>query len=380
MKRIVITKYEKKYIAIFLDNDKPVKIRAFTGLDEFSDTVFAGYIKDVKPSMNASFVKLNDDKTGYLEGCKYKSGSIIPVCITKETISKKDDVVSDKISLTGVFTIVSNSFSGIRFSKNLSNDLKNIITEYLEPLDLNSGFGIIVRSNAKYASKVSLINELSYLIKQLTEVLEKAEYRTYGSVLYKGMSSLIEFLFSEDLNEFNQIITDIDEVYLHVTDFISENSNNNVDVCMKIEKYEDDYSLASLISLRKIIEYATNKVVYLKSGAHIVIEHTEALTAIDVNTGTTLLKGTKEEIIHKVNIEAAEEIINQIKLRNLSGIIIVDFINQRSKDLNFELIDNIAAFINKYDRTIKCHGMTELGLVELSRKRDKKPFREQLWK
>lgn len=380
MKRIVITKYDNKYIAVFLNDDLPLKIMAFDGLNEYPDKVVVGLVRDVKASIGSSFVKISEDKIGFLKGCNYKSGSLIPVCIKKETIDKKDDEVTDSLSLTGVYSIVANTFKGIRYSGKLSKEYKKSFEEYLEKNSLDFEFGIILRSNAKNASVESVVNEISKKCKTLKDIVHNGEYRTYGSVLHYGISSLIEFIISEDINEYGYVLTDCSEVYDHINGFIVDYKKDKIDVGLSLNKYGDDYSLSSLISLKRIISNATSNQVYLKSGAHIVIEQTEALVAIDINSGNTLHKGRREEVIHKVNIEAAEAIIRQIKLRNLSGIIIADFINEKSEDLNSDLIEKINKYIGMYDKSIKCHGMTKLGLIEFSRKREYKPFKEQLWK
>lgn len=380
MKRIVVTKYENKYIAVFLNDDEPVKIRAFDSLNEYPDKVFTALVKDVKPAINASFVRITEKKTGFLKGCGYKAGSLIPVNVKKETIVKKDDEVTDKISLTGVYSIVTNSFKGLRFSKNLKSSFIETFEKRLYDLGIECDFGIIIRSNASNTSYDSVLNEITVQCNNLRKILDTASHRTYGSVVYEGISGLMEFIISENIDEYGSVVTDIQEVYDHIESYISENKSNSISVNISLKKYDDDYALSALVSLKRIIDYATMKQVYLKSGAHIVIEHTEALTAVDINSGNTLTKGSKDELIHKVNIEAAEEIIKQITLRNLSGIIIADFINERLEENRTELIDEINRLIKANDKTIKCHGMTKLGLIEFSRKREYKPFREQLWK
>ena len=173
-----------------------------------------------------------------------------------------------------------------------------------------------------------------------------------------------------DIGEFNkldvEVITDSEEL-------ASLCKTNNQPVSL----YEDiDVPVSARYNLTRIVEKATAKRVYLRSGAYLVIEPTEALTVIDVNSGKAIKGKDAAEIQYKLNREAALEVARQLRLRNLSGIIIVDFISMKSEEMNKRLMDELNGFVVTDRVATKVVDMTRLGLVEITRKKVRKPLHE----
>ena len=371
--RIVITKYNEKYIIVFIKNDIAIKIRAIDSYEDYSQLVYLGRVNSVKKNIDSCFVKYGN-KTGFLKGSNKKNESVFPIMLKKETEGNKEDEVTDRITLAGFYVVVSDSIKGISYSNKISSVEKDNIN--IESID-----NAIIRHNALNTDKESIINEYILLSEKLLEISNIKDKRTDNSILYKGVPAIIDIIASENLAEFNEVITDDLNVYNLLNDYLQNYKEKGIKLNLNLKIYDDEtVSLFALMSLSSKIDRAINRKVYLKSDAYITIDKTEALTVIDVNSGTTTFKGDKASVIHNINIEAAKEVALQLKLRNISGIIIVDFINEYNNQNKEELIKTLNEALKYDDCSAKCHGMTKLGLVEISRKRKQKPLKDQLWK
>ena len=168
----------------------------------------------------------------------------------------------------------------------------------------------------------------------------------------------------------SEIVTDDPEIY--------DELKNAASAELPIRLYNDSYPLSALYNLETALDRALGKIVWLKSGGYLVIEPTEAMTVIDVNTGKNTDKKTPEDVYLKTNLEAASEIAFQLRLRNLSGIIIVDFIDMKEEEHNKELLQMFRQYLNQDPVKTTLVDMTALGLVEVTRKKIKQPLYEQM--
>ena len=171
-------------------------------------------------------------------------------------------------------------------------------------------------------------------------------------------------------SEYEEVVTDIQAVY--------EALQTSYKGTMPIRFYNDAFPLSKLYSIETKMEELFAKKVHLKSGANLIIEYTEAMTVIDVNTAKCITKKDKDSLIYKINLEAAQEIARQLRLRNLSGIIIVDFINMEEESYNERLLDLLKVLAAKDRIPVNVVDMTGLKLVELTRKKVKKPLHEMI--
>ena len=188
-----------------------------------------------------------------------------------------------------------------------------------------------------------------------------------------------EYLYSlQNLNQgqLDAIITDDLAIYEQIRDYLQEFQPEN---CQKLRFYEDKLvSLNKLYSLDIRLQEALQERVWLKSGGYLVIQPTEALIVIDVNSGKSIAKKQAQEHYLKINLEAAEEIAHQLRLRNLSGIIIIDFIDMKSEEDNDTLMKSLRSYVRTDHVRVQVVDMTKLHLVELTRKKIKKSLKEQL--
>ena len=370
--KIVFTKYNEKYIVAFIKNDTPIKIRCIDSLDSNVDEVYLARVTSVKNNISSSFVKYAGN-IGYIGNCNRKPETVFPVMLKKETAGTKENEVTDIISLKGLYVIVSNGIKGLKYSSKINSSTK----EKLSSLDINNA---LLRTNAINADLKSIQNEFKYLSSILDRINSIKDKRTENTILYEGLSKFLYYIFSEDLSEYDEVVTDVLEIYNLIDSYFSKYKNIGVNIPIHLRLYDDSLPLKALISLSTKMDRATERKVYLKSDAYIVIDYTEALTVIDVNSGNTTHKGNKADVIHSINLEACDEIALQLKLRNLSGIIIVDFINEKNAENNEQLLSYLKKLLKTDDCHARVHSMTKLNLVEITRDRTEKTLREQLWK
>lgn len=347
--KAVITEKNENLFLFYLKGDKAIEIQVFEKNKEYSvGDIINGEVFNKIENIDSSFINISKDKTGYLKGTSHKNGSIIPVMIKKLTTLDKQDIVTDELSIPGIYNVVfENKF--------------------------------ILRTNSRFADEKSQVAEKEYLADILKGVIENSKTRAKGTILYKAKHEVLSSVFSIRFDMLDEIVTDSKEIFDLFNSFINEYKTKGIDINVSLSFYNDkQVSLFALYSLKKHINNALEKKVYLKSGAYLYIENTNALTVIDVNSGSTSFKGDKSLTLHKVNLEAAKEIVSQLRLRNLSGIIIVDFINTNNSEYDDELISTLNSLLKGDNRKAKCYGMTKLSLVEITRKRVNEPLYEQI--
>ena len=281
--------------------------------------------------------------------------------VEKDAIKTKDPVLTSNINLNGKYVAVNINKSGLGISSKIKdsdrrNELKEILKDYL-----SKEYSIIVRTNAENASGEDIITELNTLLNEWKDIYDKAFTRTAYTVLKKKEPEYISRVDGIYDGEIVEIVTDDKELY----ELISQKSS----LC---RLYEDKLlPLDKLYSVSNCFENLLAKKVWLKCGGYLIIEQTEAMVVIDVNTGKYSKGKNTAEAVLKVNTEAAIEIAKQIRLRNLSGIIIIDFINMPNKEYEKQVVEEFEKIVSKDPVKTDIIGMTKLGLLEVTRKKVK---------
>lgn len=307
---------------------------------------------------------------------KLYGGDIILVQIIKDAVKTKLPVCTGNISLNGkyfVFTLA-NKRAGI--SKKIRDKEERERLNTLIKAYASEKYGIVVRTNASGVSEDVLLEELSQLQLRYNDLMRKAAISTGKTLLYKEPPHYITLGKELPAKELDEIITDNKDIFEELQEYDKRIPIS--DTC-PITFYEDSYSLYNLYRFAHYYEEAYGRYVWLKSGASLVIEHTEAMTVIDVNTGSVLKKKQKEDtLFYQINREAAKEIARQVRLRNISGIIMIDFINMKAEKQKEKLLNLLDAECKK-DR-VHCNviDMTALNLVEMTRSKVRKPLYEQI--
>ena len=241
---------------------------------------------------------------------------------------------------------------------------------------MDGSFGIVVRTNAATAQKAQILEEFTFLKKRWERIQQIGEHRNSFTLLEEAMPFYIEAIRDVYTEDLVQIRTDIPEYYEKIKTYLSEYQKSELD---KLSFYEDKMvSLANVYSLRSLMEECQREKVWLKSGGFLIIQQTEAFVCIDVNTGKFVGKKKEQETYRKINLEAAEEIARQLRLRNLSGIILIDFINMTREEHRDELLHVLQKYLRKDPVKAKVIDMTPLHIVEMTRQRVRKPVSEEL--
>lgn len=382
LNKLIFTTLRGRTAAV-LASDKRILQIEFEGKEaaEQIGTIYIGKVRNVVKNLNAAFVEympgvngyysLNDNHVhvfadGSLSDRVLKSGDEILVQIARAAVKTKDAVLSGELTVTGRYAVVLSDRSKFGISTKIRD--KKWREEFRKNWELSDApCGAIIRTNAYQAPFEVVLEEVRELKGRLEKICRDGAFRTPHSVLYRPDSFAASIVRDMNLKETEEIVTDLPNVY-------EELKNCGIPVRF----YEDNYPLRSLYRLEFALDQATGKNVWLKSGGYLVIEPTEAMTVIDVNTGKNADKKTPEDTYFKTNMEAAAEIAAQLRLRNLSGIIIVDFIDMADENHNAELLSTFKKYLSADPVKTTLVDMTALGLVEVTRKKGKRPLHEQI--
>ena len=406
---------DNRLVQVKVHEDNLNKQNNRTGEDKSSSlplhAIYIGKVKNVVPSIDAVFVEVEKGKMGFLPMKQAKNpiivnrkydgrivaGDEILVQIEKEGIKTKEPGLTCNLSFTGKYCVLTTGKLGVGFSSKLDKNTKIYLKEILdnwkiEELLQQEKVGLVVRTNvvgliegkreleSSYVVNSEDCNleelnglkeELKKLLEQKNKVLSAVPYRTCFSCLCQPMEGYLADVRDTYEDSFDKIITNKEEIYHRIREVFPTMEN--------VELYQDSrISLEKLYSVETRLKEALDERVWLKSGAYLVIQQTEALTVIDVNSGKIQKKNPKDDIYFEINKEAAREIALQLRLRNLSGIIIIDFISQNTKEQDSELLSYLSGLVKR--DSVKTHvvDMTPLGLVEVTRKKIHKSLREQL--
>ena len=241
--------------------------------------------------------------------------------------------------------------------------------------ELPEDAGMIVRTNAAGVPEEELDRELGRMLEQYQYLKTQAVHRTVYSCVYRSRPSYLNSVLGSKSSSLKEILTDDMEIYAELKKFLEEEMPGDG---QKLRLYEDrQLPLKALYRMEKNLDNALSERVWLKSGAYLVIEPTEALTVIDVNTGKCIAGKDKQAAIRKINREAALEISRQMRLRNLSGMILADFVDMTEPGADEELLEFMREQLKKDPQKSAAVDMTALGLMEMTRKKQKKTLKEQ---
>ncbi|MEI3320947.1 MAG: ribonuclease E/G [Eubacterium sp.] len=367
--RLIISDfYNNILLGFYFINDELYRIQNFSD-NSLIGNIYCGYVKDVVKNIDAAFVEFGDNLKGFLSlkniEKKPKSGGKILVQVAGDKIKTKDYALTLKLNLSSDNLVMVVGGSGISISRKITdNDTRNRLKSSLSSLDTGE-YGFILRTSGADCSMEDILAQADLLKKQYEDILRKFNFSTSKALLFEN--NKIVNACNEFINKYSgEIKTDNENVYKFLT-------NSRISATYFTDT---SISLCNKYALGKHLKNALSKKVWLKSGAYLVIEVTEALTVIDVNTGKAEFRSNKEKTFEKINLEAALEISKRLRIRNISGIIIVDFINMSKKESYQNLEDILKSYVDcDY---VKCNiwGMTHLGLMEISRQKKEKPLNE----
>ncbi len=296
-------------------------------------------------------------------------GQEIMVQVAKSSIGSKGPRVTTHISLAGRYMVLMPTVNHIGISKRIEHEAERTrLKEMLSGLRKND-FGYIFRTQAEGVDEAAIKKEIDFLSNTWEDILYRSEKRSATCLIYKDLT--VTFRAVRDLlaNEADKLIIDSETEYENVKKFLAKFMP---DVKLKVELYKGRESIFDAYNIEADVARALKKKVWLRSGGYIVIEQTEALVAIDVNTGRYVGKHNFDETILKTNLEAVKEIAYQIRLRNIGGIIIIDFIDMKKESHKEKVMSRLNEAVKKDKSQTNILPLTELGLVQMTRKRTRR--------
>ena len=393
-RKILIEKTEGQIRTFFLENDEIVEIHCAPADEESAGrhllgNIYVGKVKNIVPNIGAAFVEIESGVNCYYDMkdaehavFTHKIGKK-PLCIgdelvvqiSKEAVKTKAPTVTGNISFTGRYAVLTHGNTRIGVSSKIPKKVREEYKERLRQFQ-NDRFGIIVRTNAKDAPFQDVLDEISRLKAEYEKIMSAAPTRVCFSCLRSAPPSYISDLKNVYMEGMEEIIVGDPELYTRIQAFFAAEIPEKEDL---LRLYDDSaFPLGKLYSTQTAIEKALREKVWLRNGGYLVIQPTEALTVIDVNSGKSAGKGKNEEGIVKINLEAAREAARQIRLRNLSGIIIIDFINLESEENVGLLLKEFRMRLAGDPIQTTLVDITPLNLVEVTRKKVHRPLYEQI--
>ncbi len=350
--------------------------------------IYIGKVRNIVKNIQAAFVEIEGGQLCYLPLEEVRApiytrpkkqeqllpGDELFVQVSREAVKTKAPSVTTNLSLTGKYLVLTTENRVLGYSSRLKSEQKARLKAWIEkwgPLPS----GLIVRTNAGGAEEKELLEEYHRLCEQYHFLTEQAIHRNICSCVLRSRPAYLTSILGSRSESLKEILTDDRELYEQIREFLLEEMPKDAG---KVRLYEDRMlPLKALYHLEKGLADGLCEKVWLKSGAYLVIEPTEALTVIDVNTGKYTGGSKKQKVIQKINQEAAKEIARQLRLRNLSGIILVDFVDMKEKEAQEELLAFMRELLKKDPMKAAAVDLTPLGLMELTRKKQRKPLLEQ---
>ena len=371
--KIVIA--ERDNIAAVIEKGKVAEFYVHRGEIILGD-VYLAQVENILPSIEAAFVNVGSDKMGFLHAQdvmgkgalqdKLKPKQKIVVQVVKEPVGHKGPRVTTEISLPGRFLVLMPNETGINVSKKITSAkerarLKSIVN-LLKPV----GVGVIVRTEAEGQTEADIQEDLEILLEKWNNIITSAESMTPPSLLYRDQDLLYRVIREACNEETQEIVVDTAFALNRVQNILQNwHMNKNINVNL----YKGSEPLLVAMDIHKEIKAALQMKVILPSGGYLFIQTTEALTVIDVNSGKFTNSATQDETILKTNIEAVHEIARQLRLRNIGGMIIIDFIDMTSRVDKLAMMEELEMAVEADKAKPQVGQLSDLGLVEMTRHR-----------
>ncbi len=382
-KQIIIA--EQHHVAAVFWEDQIQELVVATGNQQVSD-IYLGLVENVIPGIDAAFVNIGDaERNGFIHvtdlgplRLKKTAGAItellapqqkVLVQVMKEPTGNKGPRLTGNISLPGRYLVLIPSGRGVNLSRRIRNEEERNRLRALAILTKPPGMGLLVRTEAEGKSEEAIMEDLEFLQKQWESVQQQAVSTRAPALLNRDddfIQRVLRDMFSADVN---RIVTETTSGMKRVKQHLMSWGQGRVPDGVLIDQYRESQSIFDYFRINAAIREALKPRVDLPSGGYIIIEPTEALTVIDVNSGSFTRSATARETVLWTNSEAATEIARQLRLRNIGGVVIVDFIDMDSRRDQLKLLEHFNRCLKADKARPQIAQLSELGLVELTRKR-----------
>jgi ribonuclease E len=382
-KQIIIA--EQHRIAAVFSEDQIQELVVATGQHQVSD-IYLGIVENVLPGIDAAFVNIGDtERNGFIHvsdlgpvKLKKTAGAItellapqqkVLVQIMKEPTGNKGPRLTGNISLPGRYLVLMPSGKGVNLSRRIRDEDERNRLRALGILIKPAGMGLLVRTEAEDVSEDAIIEDLEQLQKQWESVQQQALSTRAPALLNRDddfIQRVLRDVYSADVN---RIVVDSATGLKRVKQHLTNWSGNRLPQGVLVDQHREGSSVLEYFRVNAAIREALKPRVDLPSGGYIIIERTEALTVVDVNSGSFTRSATARETVLWTNCEAATEIARQLRLRNIAGVIIIDFIDMDARRDQLQVLEHFNKALKADKARPQIAQLTELGLVELTRKR-----------
>jgi ribonuclease E len=349
--------------------------------------IYLGRVQNVLPGMEAAFVDIGTPKNAvlYRGDVQYDPEDVVEsgaprieqmlkarqtiLCqVTKNPIGTKGARLTQEVSLPGRFVVLIPNSTTYGISKRLADDERKRLRRILDEVK-PEGHGLIVRTAAENATPDELRRDVERLLRQWKEIDGLAKRSKAPALLYREPDLAVRIIREEFNREYRGVVIDDRVLYEEVHDYVSSLIPELEDRVEFFDPDEESLPLFERYHVHEQLHKALDRKVWLPSGGSLIIERTEALTVIDVNTGKNVGSSSLEETVFRNNLEAAEEIARQLRLRDIGGIIVIDFIDMEIKKNRDEVLRSFKAALARDKTRTQVFEISELGLVEMTRKR-----------
>jgi len=369
---------------------KDIKLEEFhiesSGRESIHGNIYKALISRIEPSLQAAFVDFGMDRHGFLQKHEIhsdyfqdnlskdrsifkmvKRGQELLVQVTKDPFMKKGAMLTTYISLPGRHIVLMPGSDSRGISRKIEDeDERNRLKSIVGNLKLPEGFGIIVRTAGINCTKTQMTKDLNYLLRLWRNIKNNVTKVKAPVLLYKEQNLAVRSIRDHFTHEVTEILIDDEAVYHEVKDFVKIISPKHQKI---VKLYKGDRPIFTKNQLEEQISSIFASHVKLKSGGTLVIAQTEALVSIDVNSGKATQKKSIEQTALQTNIEAAEEIARQLRLRDLGGLIVIDFIDMKDAKHRSEIERTLRQFVKEDKARTKVGKISRFGLLEMSRQR-----------
>ena len=396
MKRMLInaTQAEERRLAI-VDGQKLLDYEIeIEGREQRKGNIYKAVVTRVEPSLEACFVDYGEDRHGFLpfkeisrqyfaEGVSpsqariqdvIKEGQELLVQVEKEERGNKGAALTTFISLAGRYVVLMpNNPRGGGVSRRIEGDDRAELKEAMDQLEYPKGMSIIARTAGIGRSAPELQWDLNYLLKLWSAIDGAAKSGKGAFLIYQESSLVIRAIRDYFNNDIGDVLIDTDDIYEQAQQFMS---HVMPEYAARVKRYRDDAPLFSRFQIEHQIESAYARTVQLPSGGAIVIDHTEALVSVDVNSARAIKGGDIEETATRTNLEAADEVARQMRLRDLGGLIVIDFIDMEESKNRREVENRLRDALRQDRARVQFGSISKFGLLEMSRQRLKPALSE----
>lgn len=368
--QIIITKIKNHMISAWLHDHEIVEFQCCnTKQKNIVGSIYLGKVKNVVKNINGAFVEFEKGELGFLpmRDLSLKAEEEIIVQVKKEGSREKKPLLSQQIELTGKYLVLTSDKTAIGISNKIKDrEQRQELREMAEPM-VTESYGFILRTSAAGASREAVMREAQELADKYEEIVRKGRYRTPFQLLEVNQDMESMLLFGKLPDQTELVITDQDIL----ADSLKR-QGYNVRYAAEAGEIERQYRI------RHFLREALSRKIWMRSGGFLYIEQTEAMAVIDVNTGKSIGNKNKADHIRKINLEAAKEAARQIRLRNLSGIIVIDFIDMKSEYDKETLLRVMQQYLDQDSKKAAAVDITKLGLMEITRKKERNPLFRQI--